>query len=65
MTKAERAEVYEIRQAFDDALFRADKTFTEIKGESKNLNQAIKVMLHIKKRLKELSEGRIKRAGMD
>jgi len=55
MTKDERAELNEIRQVHDDTLLRLDRAFTKSKGKGEDLAQAIKVMVHVKKRLKALA----------
>jgi len=60
MIKEEKDELHEIQQVFEDALVRADMAFTEMKGKSEHLSQAIKVMLHVRKRLKALANGTIK-----
>jgi len=59
MTKDELEELLEIRQAHDDTLLRLDREFTKNKGKNGDIAQAIKVMIHVKKRLKALSEGKI------
>ena len=58
MTLSEKAELNEIRQVHDDTLLRLDRYFTKRKGSNGDLAQAIKSMLHVKKRLKKLSGGR-------
>ena len=55
MRNYERAELNEIRQVHDDTLLRLDREFTKRGGKGEDLAQAIKVMVHVKKRLKKLS----------
>ena len=58
MNLIEKQELNEIRQVFDDMMVRADRAFTETGGDE--LAHAIKAMVHIKKRLKRFSEGKIR-----
>lgn len=58
MNSKERTEINEIRQVLDDAMIRADKAFLKSTGAN-DLAQSIKAMVHVKKRLKKLSEGKV------
>ena len=60
MNSIEKAELNEIRQVFDDALIRADRAYSIILGND-DLAHVIKAMVHIKRRLKNFSEGRIRK----
>jgi len=55
MKPKEREEINEIRQVLDDAMARVDRAFLKFTNND-DLAQSMKVMVHIKRRLKKLSE---------
>ena len=57
MRNYERDELNEIRQVHDDTLARLDREFTKRSGKGEDLAQAIKAMVHVKRRLKKLAGG--------
>jgi hypothetical protein len=59
LNSIEKSEILEIRQVFEDYSVRLDRAFTDDPSNSE-LAQCIKVAVHIKKRLKRFSEGRIR-----
>ena len=63
MTSEEKSELNEIRQAFDDAMLRADRAYSDMPNNE--LAHAIKAMVHVKKRLERLSAGNFRMTKRD